>query len=318
MADVKWIKLSTDMFDDEKIDFIQSLPEGDSLLVIWVRLLTMAGKCNANGYIYLTENIPYTEEALSYKFKKSVNVIKLALQTFQNLNMIEINEKGIELINWAKYQSLDGLDKIKEKEQARVRKQKQREREKLIEAPSNSEIIVEKDMSRDSHGDVTRDPSIIEEERELDIELDKDINKELDIDKEREENKAQGNPLSTYQQIVDNFNRICTSLPRITSVDETRKDLVNKSFSMFENIEVFTKVFKKAQNSDFLSGRNEKWKCCSFDWIISEGNMMKILKGNYDNKLGKDNAKDSFNNYNQRNYDYDVLEKKLLGWEKGS
>ncbi len=126
-----------------------------------------------------------------------------------------------------------------------------------------------------------------------------------------------GNSPSTYQQIVDNFNIICTSLPRITSVDETRKDLINKSFSIFQNIEVFTKAFKKAQDSDFLSERNEKWKCCSFDWIISEGNMMKILKGNYDNKLGKDNAKDSFNNYEQRNYDYGDLEKKLLGWEKG-
>lgn len=148
MADVKWIKLSTDLFDDEKIDFIQSLPEGDSILVIWVRILTMAGKCNANGYIYLTETIPYTEEALSFKFKKSVNIVKLALQTFQNLNMIAINEKGIELLNWSKHQSLEGLDKIKGKEQARVRKQRQREREKEIEGPSKEEIVAQNEMSR--------------------------------------------------------------------------------------------------------------------------------------------------------------------------
>jgi len=88
MADVKWIKLSTDMFDDEKIDFIQSLPAGDSILVIWVRLLTMAGKCNESGYIFLAENIPYTEEALAYKFKKSINIVKSALQTFQKLKMM--------------------------------------------------------------------------------------------------------------------------------------------------------------------------------------------------------------------------------------
>ncbi|MBC8059806.1 MAG: phage replisome organizer N-terminal domain-containing protein [Clostridiaceae bacterium] len=115
------------MFEDEKIDFIQSIPEGDSLLVIWVRLLTLAGKCNESGYIFLAETIPYTEEALSYKFKKSVNVVKLALLTFQNLNMIETNQKGIHLMNWRKHQSLDVLDKIREKEQARVRKQIQRE-----------------------------------------------------------------------------------------------------------------------------------------------------------------------------------------------
>jgi len=55
--------------------------------------------------------------------------------------MIEINEKGIELINWPKYKSLEGLDKIKEKEEARGRKQKQRDRKKLIEGPTNDEII---------------------------------------------------------------------------------------------------------------------------------------------------------------------------------
>ncbi|TJX14987.1 hypothetical protein E9840_04595 [Tissierella creatinini] len=53
MAEVKWIKLTTSMFEDEKIDFILSLPEGDSILLIWIRLLTMAGKCNSNGFIFL-------------------------------------------------------------------------------------------------------------------------------------------------------------------------------------------------------------------------------------------------------------------------
>ena len=161
MAVVKWIKLSTDIFDDEKIDFIQSLPEGDSLLIIWVRLLTMAGKCNESGYIFLTENIAYTEKSLSYKVKKPVDTIKLALKTFQNLDMIAINEKGIQLINWAKYQSLEGLDKIIEKDQARVRKQKQRDKERQIEEETKPETTLETGLSQESHSHVTRDPSII-------------------------------------------------------------------------------------------------------------------------------------------------------------
>jgi len=123
MAEIKWIKITTDMFDDEKIDFVSSLPEGDSLIVVWVRLLTMAGKNNAGGFIFLTENIPYTEDMLSHKFKKPLNVIKLALKTFRELNMIEFDDKGrLVISNWEKHQNIEALDKIKEQTRLRVAK----------------------------------------------------------------------------------------------------------------------------------------------------------------------------------------------------
>ena len=48
MAEMQWIKLRIDMFDDEKIKIIQSMPDGDALLVVWIRLIALAGKCNAN------------------------------------------------------------------------------------------------------------------------------------------------------------------------------------------------------------------------------------------------------------------------------
>ena len=62
---VKWIKLSTTMFEDEKIRLIESMPEADTLLIIWIKLLAQAGKTNASGYIFLNENIPYTEDMLA-------------------------------------------------------------------------------------------------------------------------------------------------------------------------------------------------------------------------------------------------------------
>ena len=49
MADVKWIKIATDIFDDEKILLIESLPEADSIIVIWFKLLCLAGKQNNSG-----------------------------------------------------------------------------------------------------------------------------------------------------------------------------------------------------------------------------------------------------------------------------
>lgn len=125
MSDVWWIKLATAMFDDEKIKLIETLPDGDSLLVIWVKLLCQAGKVNSNGYIFLTKDIPFTDDNLVTLFRKPISTIRLALATFEHFQMITIDPKGIiYLPNWSKYQNLKGLDDIRE--QTRIRVQKHR------------------------------------------------------------------------------------------------------------------------------------------------------------------------------------------------
>ena len=124
MGDVNWIKITTNMFEDEKIDYIESMPEADTILMIWVRLLTMAGKSNMGGYILLTEEIPYTDEMLAHKFKRQLNTVKFALQVFATLHMIAFDEAGIRIANWDKHQNIQGLEKIRE--QNKIRKQRQR------------------------------------------------------------------------------------------------------------------------------------------------------------------------------------------------
>src|SRR5690625_7572426 len=93
MADIKWIKLSTSMFDDEKIRLIEQMPDADTILVIWVKLLAQAGKTNASGYIYLSENIPYTDEMLATIFDRPISNVRLALQTFEQIGMLAIDGK---------------------------------------------------------------------------------------------------------------------------------------------------------------------------------------------------------------------------------
>jgi hypothetical protein len=82
MAEVKWIKLTTDMFDNRKIKHLRKLPEGNSIVLIWVMLLTMAGRCNASGMIFLTENIPYTPKMLADELGFEENTVKLALEAY--------------------------------------------------------------------------------------------------------------------------------------------------------------------------------------------------------------------------------------------
>ncbi len=133
MAEVKWIKITTDMFDDEKIRLIESMPEGDAILVTWIKLLTLAGKTNDNGTIYLTETIPYTEDMLSTICRRPLQIIRLALQTFEKLEMIAIENGIINIVNWEKHQNIERLQQIRE--QTRTRVARFREKQRLLSEP---------------------------------------------------------------------------------------------------------------------------------------------------------------------------------------
>jgi len=130
MAEIKWIKITTNIFDDEKIKLIEMLPERDSLIVIWFKLLTLAGKTNDNGFIYITKKMPITDEMLSTIFNRPLNTVRLALETFQTFEMIEI-EDHINITNWEKHQNVEGMEKIRL--QNLERQKKLRDKKKLLE-----------------------------------------------------------------------------------------------------------------------------------------------------------------------------------------
>lgn len=150
MAQVEWIKIRVDIFEDEKIRLIEALPEGDTMLVIWIKMLAHAGKINDRGYIYLKEGTPFTPQMLSIVYNRPQTVIDLALKTFQDFGMIEITERGIWIVNWEKHQNIDGLERIRQQNRERKRRQRERERMALPPAPEENE-----DGSRDSHVTVT-------------------------------------------------------------------------------------------------------------------------------------------------------------------
>lgn len=156
MADVKWIKIAVDMFDNRKIKQIGSMPEGDSLLLMWVQLLCFAGNVNDGGFIYLTKEIPYTDEMLATQFNKPISTVRLALKTFEQFGMIEIINNMIFLSSWEKYQSTDRLATIREKD--RERKRRKREAEKLLLQNSTEIPRTSMDVPRiDIEGDIDID-----------------------------------------------------------------------------------------------------------------------------------------------------------------
>lgn len=135
------------------------MPEGDSLLVMWFKVLSQAGKTNDGGYIYLKKTIPYSPAMFATLFGKQQQLVELAMRTFSEFGMIDIDDKGYVFVtNWEKHQSVDKLAKIKE--QTRVRVSTHREKKKLELMESNATVTLP----------VTQGNAI-----ELDLELDLEL-----------------------------------------------------------------------------------------------------------------------------------------------
>ncbi len=136
MGDIKWIKVTTDMFEDEKIRLIDAMPERDTIHYIWIRLLVQAGKTNSHGFIFLGEDIPYTDEMLSTIFCRPLSSIRLALKTLSAFRMIQVDEDNfIKITNWEKYQNVEGMEKVRE--QNKIRAKKYREKKKQLKSAIN-------------------------------------------------------------------------------------------------------------------------------------------------------------------------------------
>lgn len=209
MAEISWIKLKTTMFDDEKVRLIQAVPESDAIIVIWIRLLVLAGKTNDDGLIYIQRNMPYTEEMLSTLFDKNVNTVRLALQTLASFNMIDLTADGlIAITNWEKHQNVDGMEQIRLKNAERNKRY--RERKKQLEL---TDSVISRVTSRDGT----------------------DIDKELDIDIDKERDKEH----IPYSKIIDYLNEKTNKRYKVT---QKWKDLIKARWNEGQREDDFKKV----------------------------------------------------------------------------
>lgn len=247
MADVKWIKITTDIFDDEKILLIESLPDAYAIITVWFKLLCLAGKQNNSG-VFLMGRIPYTDKMLATIFRMKDSTVTLALQTFEQFGMVEIVDGVITIPNWGKHQNLDQLES--KKEYMRSYMKDYREKQKALTCKTNSKTNV----------------SQAEEDKEK--EREKELEKEERVD---------------CQQIVDLYHSTCKSFPSVRSLSESRKKAIKARLKTY-SLEDFKTVFENAEASSFLKGSNDRNWSANFDWLIADKNMAKVLEGNYADK----------------------------------
>ena len=119
MAEVKWIKVVTELFDDDKIILIQNMKQGDSILLIWIQLLCLAGKQNNRGRFELN-GIPCSVEMLATLLRRPISLVRTAIDAFLKFGMLAVDSDALVIANWSKHQRLEGLEKSKEQSRKRV------------------------------------------------------------------------------------------------------------------------------------------------------------------------------------------------------
>jgi|SRR5699024_1597303 len=211
------------MFEDEKIRLIEQMPDADTILIIWVKLLSQAGKTNASGYIYLSENIPYTDEMLATIFNRPVSTVRFALKTFEQFGMISIDEEHfIAIENWEKHQNIEGMERVKKLNAERNKRYRERKKQKQLESKNNdSDVSV---TSRDG--------------TDIDIELDIDIDKEKERGEKKKDFTAKIKDLLPSFSSISDFNQLSKKYWNV--IRETRKTKTVAESIIYRHMKLWT------------------------------------------------------------------------------
>lgn len=279
---IHWLKLDVNIFQNPKIVLLRAMPDGDTIVLIWIQLLAFCGQQNNSGILRISDSIPITVPMLATVLGCNQDILQRAMDSFAQLHMVELDGDTYTIPGWSEHQDLSKYEAIK----ASDRERKRRERERKRNGASIPTDVT--GQSQDSHGTVTgtsADVTAPEEEEE------EDKDKEVDI------REPSGPPSERvdYQHIVDLYNRGCPSLPRCTRLSDARRKAIKARLNGGYTMGDFEALFRAAGSSSFLAGRNDRNWTASFDWLVKDANMAKVLDGAYQDR--GNNGKPSGPNY---------------------
>lgn len=269
------------MFDDEKIKIIRKLPEGDTLLLIWIQVLCLAGKANFGGYLMLDKNIPYDEELLESVFDRPRMLIRMALNTFERFGMLAINQGCYCIANWEKNQNADAMDLIRIQTNERVKKFRQRQKELLELPPPEKDCNVTCNVTDNvtaTHGNG------IEVEVEVEVEVDKKESKPL-VPKKQGTTCPVDEIALLWIKLVPNNPHPRMALGKLKSKElQTAIKARWKEEAERRDLAWWEDFFRYVSRGDHLVGKSKgrEW-FADLQWITKPANMEKVLQGNYNN-----------------------------------
>ena len=200
MGERRYVKLKTDMYEDTKFKIIDTKPERDVIHYVWNRIVLLAGKVNLEGDLYLSKNIPYTIETLAIEFNRDIAQIKLSLDVFIKLDMVEITEEKIYRVkNFAKHQNIKVKEEIKAKDKVEEIKIKE-----AVEKEVSKNKINDNKNAETENKISQNDTSVVKIDDRSNLEASSSSIKKVDnISTENNNNKSQDNLLMLLDPKID-------------------------------------------------------------------------------------------------------------------
>lgn len=280
-----WIKLRTDFFDQDAIDFLMSQENGSDYVVLYQMLCLATANSNGSFCSQVGEMlVPYDVKKIVRETKYfTFDTVAVALELFKKIGLIYEQDGGI--LKVSNYDLMVGSEAGNANAQRQKRFRERQKQKQLGVTKSNASNVTE-------NNEEIRDKSI-----DKDIDIDSNIINNITL------SPASGDEVKKsriyYQEIVDLYNDTCHSLPKVKALSDNRKRAIKKIIDKYGR-EKLEEVFELTERSDFLKGKTGSWRGATFDWIVKEQNFVKILEGNYESRGGA----------RKGNYD-DVLE--MLG-----
>jgi len=270
MAELKWIRIVTDIFENPKIILLDSEKKRDEILTIWFKLLCLAGKCNNDGLLTIADK-PYTVKMFAAAFNRKPEAIQNALLIFKEYNMIQEINGIISILNWSKHQSTDRIDKLNDRQREYMR----------------SYRIKQKALCNDNgkaNGNNNRNAYVSALE---------DRGKKKDIEVRTKEGGDKEPPTPTnrlYNEIMDAWNDII-EIPTLEEITEERRVMIEALLAKY-GVEKIIDAIDNVKHSNFLRGLKSGTDgrdpfLISFEWFLDPKNFLKVLEGKYADGTGK-------------------------------
>ena len=271
-----WFKMKNGFFNDKRIKKLRRIAGGDTFTIIYLKMML---KSLDNNGVLVYEGVEDSFAAeLALDLDEDEDNVEITISFLLQTGLLiacDNNEYFMPEVAENTGSECDSAERVR----------KHRAEQKAL--PSNKKALPSNGETLQSNKDVTKCNTEIEIEKEIE----KETEKEKDTDIHKNNAKA-----IDYQQIIDMYNNTCVSFPKVIKLTDKRKKLIKDSLKNYSLAE-FQIVFEKAEMSNFLKGNVTNFKG-SFDWIISEEKMPRILEGNYDNresnKTNQQKQKDNF------------------------
>lgn len=298
-----WLKLKNTYFSQLTQKKMKRQPDGKEMQIIYLRMMLLS--IDKEGYIYYQGVYDTLEEELAEEFDEKPELVKKTIDFLKENEMIVIDDN--ENCYIPEVISSTGSESYSAE---RVR----RHRHKVKTLQCNNSVTESNTHETSCNEEIEKRDKRIELEKEGDTQEGKTPSCPRPSDSP---------PTDICQRIMELYNTICISFPRMTKLSESRKKAIRARVKQY-TLDDMEKVFRMAESSPFLKGGNDRNWTANFDWIIKDSNMAKILDGNYTDKKPVLRTGNAFNHYPQRRYSQDevgTLERLLLqeggdtGWK---